>query len=191
ERLLVQLQNRAHRPGARECPSVPQGQSRHPPERRHGVTEGPRSDQARTRKWSGRRRCCRPCSSSRAFGPEIRSRHGAPRPINPAVNVCAGDLVVGVLLLQNKGLHWLGPRRRRLLTLSRLTGALWGPQLRFWSRPPVPHVPNEMVGISSGIGGFWPRPAQYGFKRARAMPAAARYHEDGIYSWSNTIPGRK
>ena len=45
ERLLVQLQGRAHRPGPRECAPVPEGQCRHPPHDRYGPAEGAGPDQ--------------------------------------------------------------------------------------------------------------------------------------------------
>ena len=44
ERLVVQLQGRAHRPGPRERQAVPQGQCRYPAEDRHGAAQNARID---------------------------------------------------------------------------------------------------------------------------------------------------
>ena len=43
ERVVVQLQGRAHRPGPRECAPVPEGQSRYPADDRHRTAQGARA----------------------------------------------------------------------------------------------------------------------------------------------------
>ena len=55
ERLLVQLQGRADRPGTRECAPVPEGQSGHPAHHRYRTAQGVGPDQAGRRTGGGAR----------------------------------------------------------------------------------------------------------------------------------------
>ena len=53
ERLLVRIQRRAHRPGPRKCPAVPEGQSGREEEDRYGASEAPGVDERGSRRGSG------------------------------------------------------------------------------------------------------------------------------------------